>query len=73
MIVVLAVLALIGVLAVIAVCGLAFALWIGTVLDEAEPDPYRDGLDASARISAMAFEADRLMHQIAQDESSKDG
>lgn len=73
MIVLLGLLALVGVVALIAVCGIAFALWIGGLLERAGPDPYRDGLDASARISAMAFEAERLMHQIGQDESSEEG
>jgi hypothetical protein len=60
--------ALIGLLAVIVVCGIGFALWLLDSVEEADPDPYREGLDASARISAMAFEAERTMHQIAQQE-----
>lgn len=62
-----ALLAVIGFLALIAVCGIAFALWLGDALDEADPDPYREGLDASASVSAMAFEAERMMHQIAHE------
>ncbi len=54
-----AVLAVIGFLAVVGFCiGLAVAL------DEAPaplPDPYRDGLDASARITAAGFEAERQL------------
>lgn len=30
-----------------------------------EGDPYRDALDASARISALGYEADQLMHEAA--------
>lgn len=67
-----ALLALIGFLALIVVCGVAVALWFGDALDEADPDPYREGLDASARISAMAFEAERMMHQIAHEDSSEE-
>jgi ABC-type phosphate transport system auxiliary subunit len=63
-----ALLALIGFLALIAVCGVAFALWLVEVAEKADPDPYREGLDASARITAMAFEAERAMHQIAHEE-----
>jgi len=61
-------LALVGFLALIAVCGIAFALWLGETAGKADPDPYREGLDASARISAMAFEVERMMHQIAHEE-----
>lgn len=67
-----ALLAVIGFLALVVVCGIAFALWLGEAIEEADPDPYREGLDASARISAMAFEAERTMHQIAQDESGEE-
>lgn len=67
-----ALLALIGFLALVVVCGLAIALWLEDAVEKAEPDPYREGLDASARISAMAFEAERMMHQIAQDESDRE-
>lgn len=67
-----ALLALIGFLALVAVCGIAVALWLGETIENADPDPYREGLDASARISAMAFEAERMMHQIAHEESSKE-
>lgn len=66
-----ALLATIGFLVLVVICGLALALWlVEESVEETEPDPYREGLDASARISAMAFEADRLMHQIAQQEKS---
>ena len=40
---------------------------------ESDPDPYQEGLDASARISAMAFEAERTMHQLAQEHSPAAG
>lgn len=65
-------LALIGFLTLIGICGLAFALWVDGAVDQVRPDPYREGLDASARISAVAFEAERLMHQIAQEESDQE-
>jgi len=67
-----ALLALIGFLALVVVCGIAVALWLGEAVEKADPDPYREGLDASARISAMAFEAERMMHQIAHEESSEE-
>jgi len=60
-----AVLALIGLFAVIAV----YALYRDGVFDESPPgppDPYREGLDAAARISARAWELDELMHQVAE-------
>lgn len=65
-------LALIGFLALAAICGIAVVLWLGEVIEKAEPDPYQEGLDVSARISAMAFEAERMMHQIAHEESSEE-
>jgi hypothetical protein len=40
---------------------------------ETDLDPYQEGLDASARISAMAFEAERTMHQVAQEHSPAAG
>jgi hypothetical protein len=64
-----ALLAVIGFLALVLVCALGIVLWLEEVTEGQEPDPYREGLDASARISAMAFEAERLMHQTAQEES----
>lgn len=60
-----AVLAVIGVLAAVAV----YALFQDGVFDDAPaspPDPYREGLDAAARISARAWELDELMHQVAE-------
>lgn len=35
-------------------------------------DPYRDGLDTAARISAMGFEAERAMHEAAQHASREE-
>jgi hypothetical protein len=66
-----ALLATIGFLTVVLVCALGIVLWLEEVTESQEPDPYREGLDASARISAMAFEAERLMHQAAQEESGE--
>lgn len=65
-----ALLAAIGFLAVVLVCAVGIALWLIESAENQESDPYRDGLDASARISAMAFEAERAMHQAAQEESN---
>lgn len=65
-----AALAAIGFLVVVLACALAIVLWLIEFAESQEPDPYREGLDASARISAMAFEAERAMHQAAQEESS---
>jgi hypothetical protein len=61
-------LALIGLLAVIAVAAVALSLWL---VEQVEPDaerhdPYREGLDTAARISAMAWEAEQAMHRAAQ-------
>jgi hypothetical protein len=57
-------LALIAVAALVAVC-----LAVRLAYREGEPDdgcPYRAGLDASARMSALAFEAEQLMHAAAE-------
>lgn len=52
------VLAFVGVIALIAVFGVAFAFWLLQPIDpEPEADPYQDGLDATARITAAAWEA----------------
>lgn len=67
-----ALLAAIGFLAVVLICALGLVLWLEEVAEGQEADPYREGLDASARISAMAFEAERAMHQAAQEESPKE-
>lgn len=63
-------LALIAVAALVAVC-LAVRLAYG----ESEPDdssPYRAGLDASAEISALAFEAEQLMHIAAEEAKQRE-
>lgn len=63
-----AVLALIGFATVVAVGVGAFAViyeeWSGGRPNSVEP--YREGLDAAARISAMAFEAERTMQAAAE-------
>jgi hypothetical protein len=63
-------LAFIGFLTVIAACGLVLAYWFERELRprvEAIDDPYRDGLDAAARISAMAFGAEQAMRHTAEE------
>jgi hypothetical protein len=62
------ILALVGVAAVVALCvaGLA-ALYEEWLNPPPVGDPYRDGLDASARISAVAFEAERAMFAAVED------
>lgn len=46
-------------------------IWIALSVDDSgeetalEPDPYRDGLEAASRISAMGWEAEALMHREA--------
>jgi hypothetical protein len=62
--------AVVSFLALVLLCAVAIVAWLIEAAENAESDPFREGLDASARISAMAFEADRLMHQIAQQEES---
>lgn len=59
-----AVLALIGLLTVVAV----YALYRDGVFDETEApaDPYRAGLDAAARISSLAWEAEQAMYRAAE-------
>ncbi len=64
-----AVLALIGLLAVIAIGAVLVSVWFEEQLDGIDNDagPFREGLDAAARISAMAFEAEQAMHQASQE------
>lgn len=63
-----AILALVGFLCVVAVCAGALAAWYeATVKPELEAaDPYREGLEASARISSAAWEAEKAMHAAAE-------
>ncbi len=62
-----AVLALVGFVAIVLVAAAFVSAWY----DERQattlpvPEPYRDGLDATARLSAMAFEAAQAMHHAA--------
>ena len=58
-----------GFFCLVAIC----AIWLLTNLEEkrveltiTDHDPYAEGLDAAARISGMAFEADRMMHEVAR-------
>lgn len=39
---------------------------------ETEIDPYSESLDAATRISAMAFEAEQLMHRAAAQAKTED-
>ncbi len=68
-------LALVGFLTLVAACGVWFSIWLeGQVVeDEESSGPYREGLDASARISAMAWEAEQAMHQAALQSRRDDG
>ena len=66
------------IVALLALIGFGVLL-LGTVvalavcLEETEttPDPYRESLDAAARISGMAFEAERTIHAIAHEEGGR--
>jgi hypothetical protein len=60
-----AALAIVGVLAIIVV----YVLYCDGAFDERPPpppDPYREGLDASARISSLAWEAEQAMYRAAE-------
>jgi hypothetical protein len=52
-----AILALVGFAAVVFVCAAFVSAWMEAERSEPPPDPYRDGLDATARISTLAFQA----------------
>jgi hypothetical protein len=65
------VLILIGFLTVAAACGVGLIVWLGESREPA-PDPYRDGLDAAARISGMAFEAERTIQAVAEEEHRRE-
>lgn len=65
------VLVLVGFVAVVAVAALAISSWLDDRVIEIWPagssdDPTQRGLDAASRISAAAFEAEQLMHTLAQ-------
>jgi hypothetical protein len=68
------VLALIGFAAVVLVCAAFVSAWYDErrANTPAAPDPYRDGLDATARLSAMAFEAAQAMHHAAREAGEPD-
>jgi hypothetical protein len=63
---------LVGFAALVAVADFFMAVWLLEQLppDDTEPvlidGPYDEALDASGRISARGFEAQRLMHELAQ-------
>jgi hypothetical protein len=69
--------ALIDVLLVLIAVGALIALGLATlVYRESEPTddfPYQAGLDASARVSALAFEAERLMFVAAEEAKQREG
>ncbi len=62
-----AILCVVGFAAIVALCvaGVA-ALYDEWHRPDDALDPYRAGLDASARIGAAAFEAERLLHVAAE-------
>jgi hypothetical protein len=62
-----ALLALIGFVAVVLVAAAFVSAWYDErqALTKPVPEPYRDGLDATARLSAMAVEAAQAMHHTA--------
>jgi predicted signal transduction protein with EAL and GGDEF domain len=62
-----AVLALVGFVAVVLVCAVFVSAWYDErrIAAAPVPEPYRHGLDATARLSAMAFEAAQAMHHAA--------
>lgn len=67
----LAAIAVIGFATLVAVCaGVATALCERRI-HPPPPDPYREGLDAAACISAAAFALERELHQVALRESNE--
>jgi len=69
-----AVFALVGVAALTAGCGLALWLWLAEQIDSppVSDDPYRQGLDAAARISAMAWQTEQALHHVAHQPADKE-
>ena len=62
-------LVLVGFLTVVAACAAGVAAWVGergVRIDISDSGPYRDGLDTSARISGVAWEAEQAMHAAAE-------
>lgn len=67
-----AVLAVIGLLAV----GVVYAMYQDGVFDTPPPeppDPYRAGLDATARLSSAAWEAEHAMYRAAAQAHREEG
>lgn len=60
--------AVFGFASLVAICAGVLAVlygeWRRSEVDA--PDPYREGLDAAARISALSFEAERAMYVAAE-------
>jgi len=68
-------LVLIGFLTVVGASAVALIAYLGERAVRFEvtgSDPYRDGLDASARISGMAREAEQAMHTAAKQAERKE-
>jgi uncharacterized iron-regulated membrane protein len=63
-----ALLVLVGFAAIVVACAVGVWTWYEgrRVQPPDVPDPYREGLDATGRISAMAFEAAQALHHAAQ-------
>lgn len=61
-------LALIGFLSLLVVCAVGPALMSFEDDQPVTPDPYREGLDASARIAAAGWEAERELFRAAAEE-----
>ena len=60
-----ALLALIGFVALVVACGALLGVWLEERDTEPAPDPYREGLDTAARISAKAWEAEQALYKAA--------
>lgn len=63
-------LALVGFIALIVAGGVCFAVWLNAQVEgpatEEDHDPYVDALATAARISAQGYEAERIIHALAQ-------
>ncbi len=53
------------ILAVVGACAIAFGFFSEDEPPEPADDPYRDGLDSAARLSAMGFAAEKAMFEAA--------
>lgn len=66
------ILAVVGFATIVALCVAGLVALYEKRESPPAADPYRDGLDAAARISAAAFEAERLMHIAAENARGED-